>query len=396
MGRHKQSHIITYTVWEVDSEKISGNISQIEQVSPGEYRFVRTSSDKFELIEYVDEKIDVIVLEGNNFDALQELVYFFREFNQLLEFIPIFIICHDDIGRQLTCLVNGGIIDYIDPRVDADTLSFRFRQIINIVDRTAELRAENYNYRTELRDNYERLEFEKTRSEQLLLNILPEETSRELMIHGTAKPQSYRKASVLFTDFKGFTTTCEFLSPEQVIKELDYFFRKFDEIMETHFGEKIKTIGDAYMCAGGIPMRNNSNPVDMVLVGLEMQQFMFDDNIRRRAAGLPEWHLRCGIHTGRLIAGVIGTKKFAYDIWGDAVNTASRMESSGEPGKVNVSGATYECVKEWFDCTYRGKIYAKHKGEIDMYFINGLKPEYSVDGDSRMPNEAFAQVLSQL
>ncbi len=387
---------MAYTVWEVDTDKISESIEQIGQVSSGEFRFVHTTSDKFELIEFVDEKIDVIVIEGQDFEALQELVYFFREFNQLLEFIPILAVCTEDVARQILCLPNGGIIEFVDPNVDADVLSYRFRQIMNIVDRTAELRAENYNYRTELRDNYERLEFEKKRSEQLLLNILPEETSRELMIHGSAKPQSYRKATVLFTDFKGFTTTCEFLSPEKVIKELDFFFRKFDEIMETHFGEKIKTIGDAYMCAGGIPMRNNSNPVDMVLVGLEMQQFMEDDNVRRRAIGLPEWFLRCGIHTGRLIAGVIGTKKFAYDIWGDAVNIASRMESSGEPGKVNVSGETYHYVKEWFDCTHRGKIYAKNKGEIDMYFVNGLKPEFSVDGDGRTPNEAFAQVLSQL
>lgn len=387
---------MAYTIWEVDTDKISGSIEQIEKVSSGEFRFVRTSSDKFDLIEFVDEKVDAIIIEGQDFEALQELVYFFREFNQLLEFIPILAVCTEDIARQILCLPNGGIIEFVDPNVDTDVLAYRFRQIMNIVDRTAELRAENYNYRTELRDNYERLEFEKKRSEQLLLNILPEETSRELMIHGSAKPQSYRKATVLFTDFKGFTTTCEFLSPEQVIKELDFFFRKFDEIMETHFGEKIKTIGDAYMCAGGIPMRNNSNPVDMVLVGLEMQQFMANDNVRRRANGLPEWFLRCGIHTGRLIAGVIGTKKFAYDIWGDAVNIASRMESSGEAGKVNVSGETYHCVKEWFDCTHRGKIYAKNKGEIDMYFVNGLKPEFSVDADGRTPNEAFAQVLSQL
>jgi len=385
-----------YTIWEVDSTRISESINSLKDILGGEYKFINTSSDKFDLIEFVDEKIDLIYLKGNSFEKLKDLVYFFREFNQLLEFIPILIEANEDIARKLICLENGGIIDYIAPDISDDVLQYRLKHVMNIVERTEELRKENYNYRTELRDNYERLEFEKKRSEQLLLNILPEETSRELMIHGSAKPQSYKKVSVLFTDFKGFTMTCEHLRPEQIIKELDYFFRKFDEIMEAHFGEKIKTIGDAYMCAGGIPMRNNSNPVDMVLVGLEMQQFMQDDNKRRKEQNLPEWHLRCGIHTGRLIAGVIGTKKFAYDIWGDAVNTAARMESSGEAGRVNISGATYNYVKEWFECTHRGKIYAKNKGEIDMYFVEGLKPEFSVDGDGRTPNESFAQVLAQL
>lgn len=387
---------MSYTVWEVDSTRISETIQKIKEHAPGDYTFISTSSDKFELIEFVDEKVDLIFIAGDDFEELKDVVYFFREFNQLLEFIPILIEAPAEIGKKLVCLENGGIIDAVTPDCLQECLAFRFRHVINIVERTAELRSENYNYRTELRDNYERLEFEKKRSEQLLLNILPEETSRELMIHGSAKPQSYKRASVLFTDFKGFTTTCENLTPEEIIKELDFFFRKFDEIMEAHFGEKIKTIGDAYMCAGGIPMRNNSNPVDMVLVGLEMQQFMADDNVRRRETGLPEWHLRCGIHTGRLIAGVIGTKKFAYDIWGDAVNTASRMESSGEAGRVNISGETYSCIKEWFDCTHRGKIYAKNKGEIDMYFVDGLKKEFSVDGDGKTPNEQFAQVLAQL
>jgi class 3 adenylate cyclase len=385
-----------YIIWEVDTDIISKSIGAICKMAPGEYSFISTSSDKFELIEYVDEKIDLICITGTDYDKLKELVYFFREFNQLLEFIPIIVEAPENIAMQVINMENCGIIEPVPTGLGTDMLLFHLKKALNIVNRTAELREENYNYRTELRDNYERLEFEKKKSEQLLLNILPEETSRELMIHGSAKPQSYKRVSVLFTDFKGFTSTCERLRPEQVVKELDYFFRKFDEITEMHFGEKIKTIGDAYMCAGGIPMRNNSNPVDMVLVGLEMQQFMETDNIRRRNEGKAEWLLRCGIHTGRLIAGVIGTKKFAYDIWGDAVNTASRMESSGEPGKVNISGATYASIQEWFDCTYRGKIYAKNKGEIDMYFVNGLKPEYSVGGLGKIPNEAFAQVLSQL
>jgi class 3 adenylate cyclase len=150
------------------------------------------------------------------------------------------------------------------------------------------------------------------------------------------------------------------------------------------------------MCAGGLPIRNKSNPIDMVLTGLQIQKFMNEYNAEKRKAGHPEWGLRCGVHTGSVIAGVIGKKKFAYDIWGDTVNTAARMETAGDVGKVNISGATYKYVKDLFDCTYRGKIEAKNKGEIDMYFVNGLLPEYQQDGDTSLPNSKFLEILSTI
>lgn len=217
------------------------------------------------------------------------------------------------------------------------------------------------------------IENEKDRSEKLLLNILPHETAEELKEKGSATPKHYDLVSVLFTDFKGFTTIAEKLTATELVEELNRCFFAFDMIIDKYGLEKIKTIGDAYMCAGGIPVANTTNPVDIVKAGLEIKEFMENLKKEREARGQDYWELRIGIHTGAVVAGVVGKNKFAYDIWGDAVNTASRMESSGVPGKVNISGTTYELVKDHFTCSHRGKIQAKNKGEIDMYIVEGPK-----------------------
>lgn len=226
-----------------------------------------------------------------------------------------------------------------------------------------------YNRYRFIRKTKKIIEDEKDRSEKLLLNILPYETAEELKQKGSATPKQYEMVSVLFTDFKGFTTIAEKLTPEQLVAELNQCFLQFDHIIDKHNLEKIKTIGDAYMCAGGIPVANTTNPADVVKAGLEIKAYMDRIKSEREANGQDYWELRIGIHTGKVIAGVVGKNKFAYDIWGDAVNTASRMESSGEPGKVNISGDTFELVKDQFNCVYRGKIKAKNKGDIDMYFV---------------------------
>ncbi|MDO9257337.1 MAG: adenylate/guanylate cyclase domain-containing protein [Bacteroidales bacterium] len=224
----------------------------------------------------------------------------------------------------------------------------------------------NYRY---VRKTKKIIENEKERSEKLLLNILPFEIAEELKEKGSATPKQYDLVSVLFTDFKGFTSIAEKHSPEQLVEELNQCFLEFDLIIDKYNLEKIKTIGDSYMCAGGIPVVNSSNPIDAVMAGIEIQAYMERIKAERIAKGLDYWELRIGINTGKIIAGVVGKNKFAYDIWGDAVNVASRMESSGAPGKVNISGSTYELVKDLFTCEYRGKVKAKNKGEIDMYFV---------------------------
>lgn len=215
-----------------------------------------------------------------------------------------------------------------------------------------------------------KISVQKKEVEALLLNILPKKTAEELRLKGSATPRSYARVSVLFTDFKGFTQVAEKMTPEEIIEELGICFSAFDQIVEEHKMEKIKTIGDAYMCAGGIPEPNQSNPADAVRTALAMQQFMQERIALNRREGRPILALRIGIHTGAVVAGVVGKKKFAYDIWGDAVNIAARMEAGGEVDKVNISGETHALVKDQFRCTYRGKIPAKNKGEIDMYFVD--------------------------
>jgi class 3 adenylate cyclase len=210
---------------------------------------------------------------------------------------------------------------------------------------------------------------ERQRSENLLLNILPVSVAEELKRRGHADTRSYERATVLFSDFKNFTRISEMLTPEELVKELDYCFKGFDKIITKYGLEKIKTIGDAYMCAGGLPDPNTGHPVKVVHAALEIQQFLGKLKAQREKEKRPFFEARVGIHTGPLIAGVVGDIKFAYDIWGDTVNVAARMESSSEPGKVNISAATYNLVKDEFNCDYRGKIEVKNKGEVDMYFV---------------------------
>ncbi len=241
----------------------------------------------------------------------------------------------------------------------------------------------------------EKTEQERDKSENLLLNILPKPVADELKTKGKASVKYYELASVIFTDFKGFTSFAEKMTPTELVGELEKCFTGFDEIMMRHGLEKIKTIGDAYMAVGGVPDANQRNPIDIVLAGLEIQRFMEQKKAKRQAQGLDYWDLRLGINSGELIAGVIGKSKFAYDVWGDTVNTASRMESSGEISKVNISGNTYALIKDFFECTHRGKINAKNKGEIDMYFVERVKPELSEQGQGRVPSQSFWDLMKQ-
>ena len=241
-----------------------------------------------------------------------------------------------------------------------------------------------------------KLYLEKKKTEELLANLFPHEISEQLKRRGKAKSKKYKMVTVLFADFENFTTLTKTMTVDELITELNRYVRKFDEIIEDHYLEKIKTMGDAYMCAGGLPLKNYSNPFDVALASLEIQKFVNDMAKVKTSWGERPWKLRLGIHTGRVMAGVIGTKKFAYDIWGNTVNIASRMEETGEVGKVNVSGTTYEYIKDYFDCSYRGKIHIKNNVEdIDMYFIDRLKPEFSDDEEGVFPNEKFRKILAQ-
>lgn len=228
-------------------------------------------------------------------------------------------------------------------------------------------------HNTVLNEKNQIIQKEKKHNEELLLNILPKAISDELKEHGAVRAKRYDSVSVLFSDFVNFSQISETLSPEDLVRELDYCFKQFDKIVTKNGLEKIKTIGDAYMCAGGLPEDNDLHAEHAVNTAIEMQQFLADWNADRRKNNLPEYHARIGINTGALVAGVVGIKKFAYDIWGDTVNVASRMESSCDPDKINISGETYARIREKFHCIYRGKLPIKNKGEVDMYFVSAGK-----------------------
>ncbi len=259
--------------------------------------------------------------------------------------------------------------------------------LLNMLYRQRAMRFAKERYRLEKIINLrtEELLIQKEKSDDLLANMLPKDTADELKLTGKATTHKFNMVTVLFSDIEGFTKIAERMNPEVLVDDLDKFFLKFDCVVEKYNIEKIKTIGDAYMCAGGIPDKNRTNPIEVIMAALEMTNFMkyFQPYEEKN------WDLRVGIHTGSVIAGVVGQKKLSYDIWGDTVNTASRMESSGEPGKINISGSTYEYVNDFFACEYRGKMPVKYKGNIDMYFVQGIRPELSIESKGLLPNELF-------
>jgi len=213
---------------------------------------------------------------------------------------------------------------------------------------------------------------EKRRSDDLLLNILPTNTAEELKKYGKVKAKKFESATVMFTDFQAFTKYSQSLSPEMLVQSVDYFFSKFDEIIDTYELEKIKTIGDAYMCAGGLTNGSTDHVIQMIQAAFEIKAFV-EETKQLSNNDIAHFNIRIGINTGTVVAGVVGKNKFAFDIWGDAVNVASRMESNSEPGRINVSENTYQLIKDHFDCEYRGEIDVKNKGMMKMYFVNQPK-----------------------
>ncbi len=211
----------------------------------------------------------------------------------------------------------------------------------------------------------------------------------ELKLHGRVTPKFYEGATVMFTDFQGFTQHTERMDPKGLVEQLDQIFSAFDEITDRHRLEKLKTIGDAYMCAGGLPDAQRTHPVDACLAALEIHDYMARANQQREKLRLPRWELRIGLHTGPVMAGVVGRRKFTYDVWGDAVNVAARMEAAGEAGCINLSEATMHRVKSLFEFEDRGTLEVKSKGGLRMYYLRRIRPELARDAEGRLPNDKF-------
>lgn len=281
----------------------------------------------------------------------------------------------------------------------------KVRLELQVVERTRELKKKSERLAEEkilvdkqkkqIEEQNKLLQKEKSEVVGIIHNILPQEEAKEILQRKNVQARHYKEASVMFTDFVGFTKITEKYSPEELVQMLNIFFSKFDEIITKRNLEKIKTIGDAYMCVGGVPIRNPENPVDIVLAALEIQYFMNSYNDEAEKNGEQKWDLRVGINTGEVVSGVLGLKKYAYDIWGSTVNEAQQMERHGKPGVVNISGNTFDKIEPLFDCEYRGKIKTK-KGLLDMYFVLGIKPELSVDGEGLIPNDRFEVIKNYL
>lgn len=319
-----------------------------------------------------------IVLKQPGSLVLGSGVLFFILFSS---FVLIYAIINRGISFNNTLILFSAIAIFSIPISISAYLAWRFSttskdlstQLKNVELLSSEkqqlLQNQNETLEIQVSERTLELQQEKKKSDDLLLNILPHEIAEELKATGQSKAHQYDEVSVLFTDFVNFTQISEKLGVDELLEELNINFTAFDRIMEKYGLEKIKTIGDAYLAVSGLPVANEAHAVDAVNAALDIIDFVTERK-KQVAYGLD---IRIGINSGSLIAGIIGVKKFAYDIWGDTVNIAARMEQSSEPGKVNISESTYQLVKDSVDCTHRGKVDAKHKGEMDMYFVKGKR-----------------------
>lgn len=230
---------------------------------------------------------------------------------------------------------------------------------------------------------------EKAESERLLLNILPASIADELKTNARVQPRFFDSATVILIDFKGFTRLVETLEPASVVDQLDQHFSRFDEIMARHRLEKLKTIGDAYLAVAGVPQPSHSHALDTALCALEVLDHLARLNRQREKLRLPVWQARIGINTGPVIAGVVGKHKFTYDIWGNTVNTAQRLESAAEEGRICIAESTWHHVRSRFETESRGPVEVKHRGLVKMYYLNRIKPEFADDAGGIVPNDRF-------
>lgn len=297
-------------------------------------------------------------------------------------------------------IMKAGALDYI---VKSETfvyhLPLAIQQAFNRIDMSNQLKDSRRDLSLSLKKQKRlnakvvrqklALEYEQAKAYKLLTNVLPEKIAREILTTGTAKATYYPCVSVLFADVRDFSSMALAFSPIDLVQMLDDYFSEFDIIIGNLKLEKIKTIGDCYMCAGGIPVSDPNNAFRIVIAGLQMQHYLLKRCAAARKNGSKAFDMRIGIHTGEVVAGVVGHRKFSYDIWGDAANTASWIVHAGAANRVNVSRNTYEFIKDYFICQSRGSIAVKGNKLVEMFFVDRLKPEYCSDSKGIKPNALF-------
>jgi class 3 adenylate cyclase len=237
------------------------------------------------------------------------------------------------------------------------------------------------------------MEAEQAQSEALLRTIFPAAVATELKANRPVQPRHYDLATIMFVDFTGFTRLTEGTQPAALVQQLNQHFTRFDEIVERNRLETVKTIGDAYLCAGGLPEPNRTHPIDACLAALEIQAYLAATNRQREKLRMQPWKVRIGINSGPVVAGLVGKRRFTYDIWGDSVNVAQRLEAAAEPGRINIAASTSHYVNKLFELEPRGSIEVKNKPPLEMFFVNRIKPEYAADADGTAPNAAFWQAV---
>lgn len=261
-----------------------------------------------------------------------------------------------------------------------------------LIKRIARLAKQNQVLEERIKDllkENEKLLVQGEKQKGMLEKLSPDAVKKVIPSLADQRLLKFKMATILFADIYGFSKLMTDDDSAGLIDELDYILYNFDQIAERYKLKKIKTIGDTYMCAGGIPVKNITNPIDVVMAALEMQHFLSEHGKKRQRENGQLWGLKIGIHTGPVTASVAGKKKVSYDLKGDTVNTTSRVEGVSEKGKILISVMTYELVKEFFQCEYYGKLPVKYKGDLVVYQVIGLRPRFSVNGDGVSPNEAF-------
>ena len=293
-----------------------------------------------------------------------------------------------DVLRDGAAVIGSGDLDHqihVASQDELGELAAAFNRMSTSL-RVAHQRLTGTNLELERRND--ELNEERRVSDSLLLNILPVAVADELRARGAVEPKIYQDVTIVFTDFASFSVSTENVGSRHLIDLLNEYFTAFDEIVTRYKLEKLKTIGDSYMCAGGIPPQGGSHVVDAVLAAMDMLEYVLERT--RRSTDELCWDIRIGIHTGPVIAGVVGIRKFAFDVWGPTVNYASRMESSGVVNRINISEDTYQRVKEFFVCGHRGKVETKDHKQADMYLVSGVRPEL-LGGDETAAPAAFGE-----